>query len=122
MSAPVESERTLKIGTPEQFRWLEGIVKLTIVLNLLDAIFTLWWVRAGFAEEANPFLRDLVHHHPTLFFATKLALVGLATTILWLNRRRPLAVCGIFLGFLVYYGVLLIHVDYLSDLIRAFWF
>ncbi len=122
MSTPTDTADASKIGTPEQFRWLEGIVKLTIVLNLLDAIFTLWWVRAGFAEEANPFLRDLVHFHPTLFFATKLALVGLATAIFWINRHRPLAVCGIFLGFLVYYAILLIHIDYLADLIRGFWF
>jgi hypothetical protein len=122
MSVPVESKRTFQIGTPEQYRWLEGIVKLTVVLNLLDAVFTLWWVRAGFAEEANPFLRDLVHYHPTLFFVTKLTLVGLATTVFWRFRRRPLAVFAIFFGFLIYYGVLLIHIDYLSDLLRAYWF
>ena len=29
------------IGTPEQFRWLLGIVKVVLALNLLDAIFTL---------------------------------------------------------------------------------
>ena len=118
MSASAQPESRLPIGTPEQFRWLEGIVKITLVMNLLDAIFTLAWVRAGLAEEANPLLRDLVHHHPTLFVATKLALVGLASAIFWRYRRRPLAVFAVFLGFLVYYGILLMHIDYLADLIR----
>jgi hypothetical protein len=38
---------------PSTFRWLHGIVKTVLVLNLLDAIFTLVWVRFGYAREAN---------------------------------------------------------------------
>ncbi len=36
---------SLSVGTPEHFRWLHGIVKAVLVLNLLDALFTLLWVR-----------------------------------------------------------------------------
>lgn len=122
MPASTEPKPSFSIGTEQQFRWLEGIVKGTLVLNLLDAVFTLWWVRAGFAEEANPLLRDLVHHQPFLFVATKIALVGLASIIFWRFRRRPLAVIAIFFGFMLYYGVILIHVDYLGSWVRAVWF
>ena len=39
----------LEIGTAEHYRWLEGIVKCVLVLNLVDAILTLLWVRLGLA-------------------------------------------------------------------------
>ena len=106
-----------RIGTREQFRWLEGIVKGTLVLNLLDAVFTLFWVGAGLASEANPFLHELVHGHPLTFVTAKLALVGLASLLFWRLRQRPLAVIAIFIAFLVYYALLLVHVDYLSSVI-----
>ena len=45
MSAPARTQIS-RIGTREYFRWLEGIVKGTLVLNLLDALFTLTGVIA----------------------------------------------------------------------------
>ncbi len=103
-----------RIGSPQHFRWLESIVKVILALNLLDAIFTLGWVQLGLASEANPLLASLVLDHPVAFASVKLALVGGASWLLWQNRTRPLAVVGIFIGFLVYYLLLLIHLRYLS--------
>ena len=105
---------TLRIGTPEHFRWLHGIVKVVLVLNLLDAVFTLAWVNTGLAREANPLMDELVHEHPVAFAATKLTLVGLGSLLLWRLRWRPLAVVAIFVAFLAYYGLLLAHVGFLS--------
>lgn len=105
------------IGSAEHFRWLESIVKVILVLNLLDAVFTLIWVFSGLATEANPFLHELVHHHPVVFVLAKLALVGLGSLLLWRLRRRPLAVVAIFVGFLAYYALLLVHVDYLATIV-----
>lgn len=106
--------RPLRIGTPQHFAWLHGIVQVVLVLNLLDAVFTLIWVWAGLAREANPVMRELVHHHPVAFAATKLALVGLGSLLLWHWRERPLAVVAIFVAFLAYYALLLAHVGFLS--------
>ncbi|UCG88398.1 MAG: hypothetical protein JSW71_07610, partial [Gemmatimonadota bacterium] len=47
------------IGTSQHFRWLQGIIKWLLVLNLLDGIFTLIWVHYFYAEESNMMLRDL---------------------------------------------------------------
>jgi hypothetical protein len=116
MSAPAHPTSN-RIGTREHYRWLEGIVKVTLVLNLLDALFTLVWVFSGLATEANPFLHHLVHRHPVAFVAAKLALVGLGSLLLWRYRGRPLAVVAIFVAFLVYYALLLIHVDYLATVL-----
>lgn len=111
------SERSrplLPVGTQQHFRWLEGIVKVTLVLNLLDALFTLVWVSSGLATEANPMLQTLVRERPIVFVGAKLALVGLGSLLLWRLRQRPLAVIAIFVGFIAYYALLLVHVDYLS--------
>ena len=116
MSAPAETDVS-RIGTREHFRWLEGIVKGTLVLNLLDALFTLFWVVNGLAREANPLLHVVVHEHPVVFVAAKLSLVSLGSLLLWRYRGCPLAVVAIFVAFLVYYLLLLIHVDYLAWLL-----
>ena len=114
-----DAARLAAIGTPEHFRWLEGIVRALLVLNLADAVFTLLWIRGRLAAEANPLLRDLAHLHPTAFVATKLGLVGAGSLLLWRERHRPLAVIAIFLAFLVYYGLLLAHLGFLSLVVRG---
>lgn len=105
---------SLEIGTREQYGWLLGIVKAVLVLNLLDAILTLWWVTNGLAVEANTFLRDLVVEDPLQFVLAKIALVSLGSVFLWRLRYRPLAVIAIFGAFFVYYLVLLHHIRFWS--------
>ena len=105
------------IGTREHFRWLGWVVKAALVLNLLDAVFTLVWVGSGVAEEANPLLAELVVERPVLFVVTKLTLVSGASWLLWQNRDRPLAVAAIFLSFGVYYAILVHHLGYLGFLL-----
>ena len=106
------------IGTPQQLRWLHGIVKATIALNLLDVVFTLVWVSNGLAREANPLLASLVLEHPVLFSIIKTSLVGLASLLFWQFRFRPLAVVGIFGAFLIYYWIVLYHLRYLNHFVR----
>jgi len=106
------------VGTPQHFRWLHGIVKAVLVFNLLDALFTLIWVRWGLAREANTLIDELVNDHAVVFVLVKLGLVGLGSWLLWNRRQRPVAVIGIFAAFLAYYFVLLYHIQYASDLVR----
>lgn len=109
----------LPIGTERHFRWLHGVVKVVLVLNLLDAVFTLFWVGAGLAHEANPLLADLVNEAPVAFALVKLGLVGLGSLVLWRLRQRPMAVVAIFAAFLAYYAVLLHHLRFLGKIGRA---
>jgi hypothetical protein len=120
MSAPARTQIS-RIGTPQHFRWLEGIVKGTLILNLLDALFTLVWVIAGLAREANPLLDHLLLDHPVAFVVVKLSLVSLGSLLLWRYRSRPLAVVAIFVSFLAYYALLLVHVDYLATVLGILW-
>jgi hypothetical protein len=109
------------VGTAEQIRWLNGIVGSIIVLNLLDAVFTLAWIRNGLAVEGNALMRDLAHGQAVLFVVAKIALVSLGCFVLWRRRTHPLAVVAIFVAFAVYYLVLLIHLQFWSYRGLAFW-
>ena len=111
----------IRIGTEQQYRWLEGIVKCVLVLNLIDAILTLLWVRAGLAEEANTLIDELVNEHEIAFVVVKLVLVGGGSWLLWKRRESPLAVVAIFSAFVAYYAILAHHVQYASTL-AANWF
>ena len=97
------------IGEAHHFTFLRRLVLCVFVLNALDAVFTLNWVWAGKAEEANPLIADLVYHQPLVFIGVKLTLVALGSWLLWRLRRHPGAVVAIFSVFLVYYWLLLFH-------------
>ena len=113
-----DDRRRLSVGTAEHFGWLQGIVKAVLVLNLLDALFTLVWVRSGLATEANPLIAQLVTEHPLGFVVVKLGLVSLGSWLLWQRRERPAAAIAIVAIFLIYYLVLLYHLQYASGLAR----
>ena len=108
----------LVVGTPNQFRWLYGIIEAIIILNLLDAVLTMFWVHTGVAQEANPLLQPIVHKHALLFITVKIALGSLGTWLLWQYRHRALAVIGTFVVFIAYYAVFLHHLRFASFLER----
>jgi hypothetical protein len=110
----------IDLGTPQHFRWLSGIVKWVLVLNLIDAVLTLLWVRLGLAAESNTLIDELVAHDALAFIAVKLGLVGLGSWLLWNRRHSPLAVVGIFVVFVTYYGIVAYHVQYASGLLVHF--
>jgi hypothetical protein len=110
---------TLPIGTDQHFRWLRGLVAVTLVLNLADAILTIVWIGTGLAREANPLMETLIVQHPVVFAGAKLGLVGLGSLLLWRHRTRPLAVVAMFVAFLVYYFVLLWHVRFAGLLVGS---
>ncbi len=112
--------QAIAIGTTEHFRWLNGIVRAVLVLNLLDAVFTLAWVRSGLAEEANALLRDLVYEQALTFMLAKILVVSVGALVLWKTRTRPLAVISIFVAFLAYYIVFLYHLENSSVFVLGF--
>ncbi len=117
MARSASEREGILIGTDQQYRWLDGIVRAVVLLNLADALFTLWWIHAGLAVEANALMRDLVDHGALPFVLAKIALVSLGATFLWLRRTHALAVVAIFGTFLVYYLVLLYHIQFTSQLV-----
>lgn len=122
LATPTRRKRRLTwVGTAEHYRWLEWVVRALLILNLFDAVMTTMWIYSGRAVEANPLLADLAHGHPLLFVLVKTALVSLGSLLLWRLRRQPLAVVAIFATFLVYYFLLIYHLEALDlRLIRRF--
>ena len=100
-----------RLGTAAQFRWVKVVVQITLVLNAIDAVLTMFWITSGMATEGNPILKLLAHEHPIAFVSSKLGLVSLGSLLLWRLRKHGGAVVGIFLVFLVYYYLLLYHLS-----------
>jgi hypothetical protein len=115
--APLRGEYRLSEVHAHQIGWLEGIIKALIILNLLDAIFTLFWVKSGIVKEKNILLSDLINNHPMIFMTVKISLVSFGSILLWRFRKRVLAVIGIFVVFVAYYVLLLYHLKYSTLLI-----
>lgn len=67
---------------------LTKILVLLFVFSCLDAYFTLVWIDAGLAIEANPVLAPLIKYGPFSFVATKLLLTGLGCLILYHAKRK----------------------------------
>ena len=112
----------LIVGRSHQFRWLHGLIQVILILNLLDAVLTLLWVRTGLAEEANAFLQLIVNGHAVVFVAAKTTVVSLGSLLLWKRRNHPLAVIGLFVAFIVYYCLLLHHLRFAGFLVPYFLF
>jgi hypothetical protein len=89
--------------------WVWTAAMAVLLLNLGDAIFTLWWVHAGVATEANVLLADLVERNAVGFAVAKCMLVSLGVLLLWRQRRRTLATFGIGLVCVAYSALLLYH-------------
>ena len=101
----------IEIGTERHYGWLKGVVIALLVLNLFDGAFTIYWIFSGMATEANPFMAELINRSPVLFIVGKLALVFLGSYLLWHQRRRAMSVVALFLVFMIYYFVLIYHLQ-----------
>lgn len=112
--APSKSRRALAIGSPQHFRWLKGIIATVFVFNVLDGLLTIYWIVTGQATEANPLMEEVLDISPALFMAVKLGLVGLGSILLWRTRDSPVAVVSVFLLFMVYYFLLLYHLQHMN--------
>jgi len=114
--------RQWTVGTPEQFRWLYGLLQVVVILNVLDAVMTLFWVGTGLAQEGNAFLEMVVTEHPLAFMFAKTALVSCGGWLLWQRRFHPLAVIGLVAAFTVYYSLFLHHLRFASWVVAILMF
>ena len=82
---------------------------LLFLLNLLDAVFTIYWVRNGFATEGNHLMAKLLDMGDMPFLSVKI-LVG-ATAAIVLSHWGHLRVAryGLTLALTIYTGLMVIH-------------
>ncbi len=91
--------------------WLWHVAAATLVLNLIDCIFTLAVVTAGLATEANPLMDVSLSWGTSFFVAIKLSLVSLGVGLLWRLRGRVSAVFGLVLMAGVYIAIATHHLQ-----------
>lgn len=98
-------------------RWPELIAASIVVLNLLDAMFTLAYTQVGLAREANPLLEPVLADSPVGFVLVKLGLVSLGVALLWRLRHRATACVGLIAGGVAYSSLLLLHLSAVPALV-----
>jgi hypothetical protein len=89
-----------------------------LILNVLDAAFTLAWTTGNMANEANPLIVEVLGRSPLLFMAAKLALVSMGVFLLMRLRGR-FALASIVACSCVYVGIFAYHVSALPRLLAA---
>jgi hypothetical protein len=86
--------------------WLLRIASAVVILNLVDAIFTLVYVNGNVAVESNPLMKVALATSPVAFMITKLSLVSLCVFLLWRFGHRRSAMVGL-VGSTVMYVILI---------------
>lgn len=74
---------------------LMAIAGAVVVLNLIDALFTIVYTHVGMATESNPLMLQVLSASPVVFMLAKLGLVSLGVLLLWRLRHRRSAVAGL---------------------------
>ena len=93
---------------------LKRLAGVILVLNLLDAVFTLILVNAGVAVEANPLMESALAVSPVSFMLAKLTLVSLGILFLWRMRTNRFAAFAIIGSVVVYTVVIAYHLTGLT--------
>ena len=98
------------MSTQTGFQKYKNGLKAIICLNLLDAIFTIWWVIGEWAVEANPLMAVLLSKSPALFMGYKILLVHLCVGLLWRFRKVRFARLSIIPVLITYIGIVVFHI------------
>lgn len=80
-----------------------------VVYNMLDGVFTMFWVDTGFAYEANPVMKWFLDRSYVAFMLVKTVFVSGLASVLFRFRNRWSAKVGMVALFVVYSGVLAWH-------------
>lgn len=79
-----------------------------LMLNILDAFFTLRWLGMG-GGEGNPLMDMLIRSNDMLFLFQKCVVVGIWLVILVVHKNFRIARLGLWGAFILYAGILLYH-------------
>jgi hypothetical protein len=100
-------------------RRIELFATALVVLNLLDAVFTLIYTRTGLATESNPVMQGFLAHSPVAFMAAKLTLVSLCVALLLRLRHRTAAVVAMASAATMYALVFAYHLSAVPRLVAS---
>ena len=84
-------------------------IVLLFLLNLFDAVLTLFWVRNGLAPEGNGLMAYFLDMGDIPFLAVKIFVGALTAFVLWRWSNFRLAKIGLTLALTVYIGLMGVH-------------
>jgi hypothetical protein len=93
-----------------------GICVAILVLNLLDALFTMAFLKFNLAEEANPLMNIAYRTSPLGFVLLKLAMVQVGILILHHHRRVRVAEYALNAVAAVYVGIVSYHLAFVAHI------
>lgn len=82
---------------------------LLFLLNLLDALLTIFWVRNGFASEGNHLMATLLDLGNTPFLLVKITIGAVTAFVLWYWKDVRIAKYALALALMVYIGLMAVH-------------
>lgn len=88
-----------------------------LILNLLDAIFTLGYVQLGAATEANPLMALPLSDGPIAFMLIKLSLVSFCVALLWRLQHHRGAVAAMFATTAIYGALVCYHISSIDNVV-----
>ena len=86
------------------------ILTVLMLLNIIDAAATAYWIDNQLATEANPLMESWLDMSPFFFIFMKVALVLACGTLLWKLRDRKLTYVLLVPVFIVYVYVFIKHI------------
>jgi hypothetical protein len=101
------------------FRPLFLVASALLILNLVDAIFTLMWITAGVANEGNPIMDQALSGGPVGFMVVKLSLVSLGVALLWRLRHRRAAAVAMIASATAYGSLCLYHLAAVTHMVAS---
>jgi hypothetical protein len=107
------------MSTARSTRILLAAAGIVVVFNLIDAMFTIIYIRSGLATEANPLMDGILAASPVLFMAAKLALVSLGVQLLWRLRDHRSARFGLFATSAAYMTLIAYHLSAVDRLAQV---
>ena len=115
----MQSVAVSRVATSTATQFLTYVAGLVVVLNLMDALWTLAFVEAGVAEESNPLMERALAFGPVGFVIAKLALVSLSVLLLWRLRERRAAGIALCSGAMTYVHIVCYHLSNAHQLLLA---
>lgn len=82
---------------------------LLFLLNMVDAVLTIFWVRNGFASEGNQLMAGLLDFGNTPFLTVKIIIGATAAIVLSRWGNRKIAQYGLTVTLAIYLALMGIH-------------
>lgn len=89
---------------------------LTAILNILDAVFTSYFIDIGAARELNPLMKVLLDYGIFYFLAFKFTVISICIFFLWKFKRERYGKIAIKIVFFAYLITMLLHFNVIVNL------